>query len=183
MRKDARKAGGAAVVYHDKHPVVGPPDPEAANRFDLAAGAMPDEITRYATDPASAAGFDFRLISRRSKHRFNSIGQPLEKLGRTVTTNPAYIHPDDMAAQGLRDGDIIEIASAHASIHGVAKASDKVRRGLISMAHAFGDADAGKHNVREVGGSTNRLTSDEVDIDPITGQALQSAIPVRIAAA
>lgn len=183
VRKDARKAGGAAVVYHDKHPVVGPPDPEAANRFDLAAGAMPDEITRYAADPASAAGFDFRLISRRSKHRFNSIGQPLEKLGRTVTTNPAYIHPDDMAAQGLRDGDIIEIASAHASIHGVAKASDKVRRGLISMAHAFGDADAGKHNVREVGGSTNRLTSDEVDIDPITGQALQSAIPVRIAAA
>jgi len=27
------------------------------------------------------------------------------------------------------------------------------------------------------------LTSDEVDYDPITGQALQSAIPVRIAAA
>ena len=42
------------------------------------------------------------------------------------------------------------------------------------MAHAYGDADAGKHDVRERGSSTNRLTSDEVDFDPITGQALQS---------
>ena len=88
-----------------------------------------------------------------------------------------------MAKQGLKDGDVIEITSAHASIHGVAKSSDRVRRGLISMAHAFGDSEAGKHNVREMGGSTNRLTSEEVDYDPITGQSLQSAIPVRISAA
>ena len=140
-------------------------------------------MEKYGADEARAAGFDFRLISRRSKGRFNSIGQPLKILGKKVTTNPAYIHPDDMAARGLKDGDVIEIASAHASIHGVAKGSDRVRRGLISMAHAFGDSEAGKHNVHEMGGSTNRLTSDEVDYDPITGQALQSAIPVRIAAA
>ena len=67
--------------------------------------------------------------------------------------------------------------------NGVVKPSDKVRRGIVSMAHAYGNADAGKHNVREEGSSTNRLTSDEVDFDPITGQALQSAIPVRLTAA
>lgn len=183
VRKDAAKAGGAAVIYDDLHPVVEASDPDAQNRFNLTAGAMPTQLEKYGEDDARAAGFDFRLISRRSKHRFNSIGQPLEKLGKKVTTNPAYIHPDDMAAQGIKDGDVIEISSPHASIHGVAKGSDRVRRGLISMAHAFGDADAGKHNVKEMGGSTNRLTSDEVDYDPITGQALQSAIPVRIAAA
>ena len=183
VRKDAQAAGGAAVVYSDKHPVVDAPAESELNRFNLTAGAMPDALVRYAQHDAQREGFQFKLISRRSKHRFNSIGQPLEKLGKTVTTNPAYIHPEDMSAQGIKDGDIIEISSAHASIHGVAKGSDRVRRGLISMAHAFGDADAGKHNVREMGGSTNRLTSDEVDFDPITGQALQSAIPVRIEAA
>lgn len=183
VREDARAADGAAVVYEALHPVIGPADPARHNRFNLAAGAMPDALTRYGRDEPRAQGFDFKLISRRSKHRFNSIGQPLEKLGRKVTTNPAYIHPDDLAERGLKEGDVIEIASAHASIHGVVKPSDKVRRGLISMAHAFGDSEAGKHNVREIGGSTNRLTSDEVDYDPITGQALQSAIPVRIAAA
>lgn len=183
VREDARKAGGGAVIYDDLHPVVEAADPDQHNRFDLAAGEMPRQLEKYGADAARAAGFDFRLISRRSKHRFNSIGQPLKNLGRKVTTNPAYIHPDDMAERGIQDGDIIAISSAHATIHGVAEASDKVRRGLISMAHAFGDSEAGKHNVREMGGSTNRLTSDEVDYDPITGQALQSAIPVRIEAA
>ncbi len=182
VREDARKADGAAIIYDDLHPVIEAADADEHHRFQLAAGDMPKQVEKYAADDARAAGFDFRLISRRSKHRFNSIGQPLEKLGRKVTTNPAYIHPDDMAAQGLADGDVIEISSAHASIHGVAKGSDRVRRGLISMAHAFGDSEAGKHNVSEMGGSTNRLTSDEVDYDPITGQALQSAIPVKIAA-
>ncbi len=183
VRADAAKAGGAAVIYEDLHPIIEAADPESHHRFQLAAGDMPKQLEKYSADDARAAGFDFRLISRRSKHRFNSIGQPLEKLGRKVTTNPAYIHPDDMAEQGLSDGDVIEITSPHASIHGVVAASDRVRRGLISMAHAFGDSEAGKHNVREMGGSTNRLTSDEVDYDPITGQALQSAIPVKIAAA
>ena len=183
VREDARKSGGAAVMYDDLHPIIEAPDESEMHRFQLAAGDMPKHLEKYSADAARAAGFDFRMISRRSKGRFNSIGQPLKNLGKKVTTNPAYIHPDDMAEQGLSDGDVIEITSAHASIHGVAKGSDRVRRGLISMAHAFGDADAGKHNVHEVGGSTNRLTSDEVDYDPITGQALQSAIPVKIAAA
>ena len=181
VRKDS--VGGAAVLYHDLHPVVAPADPGEAHRFDLTAGAMPSALTRYASDEARAAGFDFRLISRRSKTRFNSIGHPLAKLRAKTTTNPAYIHPDDLAELGIADGSIVEIVSPHASIHGVAKASDKLRRGIVSMAHAYGDSEAGKHNVREMGGSTNRLTSDEVDFDPITGQALQSAIPVRISAA
>lgn len=183
VRRDAQAAGGAAVIYDELHPLVEPGDPESHNRFDIAAGDMPRELAKYSADTARTAGYDFRMISRRSKARFNSIGQPLKNLGMKITTNPAHIHPDDLAERGLKEGDVIEIISAHASIHGVVKASDRVRRGLISMAHAFGDSEAGKHNVREMGGSTNRLTSDEVDFDPVTGMALQSAIPVRIVAA
>jgi hypothetical protein len=62
----------------------------------------------------------------------------------------------------------------------VVKASDKVRRGIVSMAHAYGDADASKADVRTRGSSTNRLVSEVVDYDPITGQSLQSAIPVKL---
>lgn len=180
VREDAQAAGGAAVVYDDLHPTVGPADPDSENRFDLAAGAMPDALSRYAENHEAKAGFNFKLISRRSKTRFNSIGHPLEKLRAKTTTNPAYIHPDDIVGLGLEEGGIVEITSPHATIHGVVKASDKVRRGLVSMAHAYGDAHADKTNVREIGSSTNRLTSDETDYDPITGQALQSGIPVKL---
>ncbi len=183
VRRDATKAGGAAVLYPDLHPDVGPVEEDEFHRFDLANGDMPAEMMRYADDAPTRAGFDFKLISRRSKTRFNSIGHPLKRLQDKTTTNPAYIHPEDIAVLGLEEGGIVEITSPHATIHGVVKASDKVRRGLVSMAHAYGDADASKADVRERGSSTNRLTSDEVDYDPITGQALQSAIPVKLVAA
>ncbi|MEE4339491.1 molybdopterin-containing oxidoreductase family protein [Erythrobacter sp.] len=183
VRRDCAANAGAAVVYSDKHPLVDPADEGEFHRFDLACGDMPAAILRYADNPPLKAGYDFKLISRRSKTRFNSIGHPLKKLQEKTTTNPAYIHPDDIAALGLVEGGIVEISSPHATIHGVVKASDKVRRGLVSMAHAYGDADASKEDVRTRGSSTNRLTSDTVDIDPITGQALQSAIPVKLVAA
>ncbi|MEP3052216.1 MAG: molybdopterin-dependent oxidoreductase [Erythrobacter sp.] len=183
VRRDAQAAGGSAVIYSDKHPRVEAADEEEFNRFDLAVGDMPGSLSHYAENRAQRDGFDFKLISRRSKTRFNSIGHPLKKLQAKTTTNPAYIHPDDITAMGLEEGGIVEITSPHATIHGVVKASDKVRRGLVSMAHAYGDADTGKDDVRERGSSTNKLTSDEVDFDPITGQALQSAIPVKLVAA
>ena len=104
---DAAKAGGAAVIYDDLHPRVEAGDPAEQYRFNLAAGAMPKQLEKYGTDPARVAGFDFRLISRRSKARFNSIGQPLKNLGRKVTTNPAYMHPDHLAEHGLKDGDVV----------------------------------------------------------------------------
>lgn len=181
VRRDGRD--GTAVIYADRHPQVLPADPATSHRFDLAAGAMPASLARYGEDRPRRDGYPFRLISRRSKTRFNSIGHPLAKLRAKTTTNPAWMHPDDLAALGIAEDSVVAIASAHATIHGVARASARVRRGLVSMAHAYGDSEAGAHNVREMGSSTNRLTSDEVDIDPITGQALQSAIPVRISAA
>ncbi|PKQ04499.1 MAG: 4-hydroxy-3-methylbut-2-enyl diphosphate reductase, partial [Alphaproteobacteria bacterium HGW-Alphaproteobacteria-12] len=36
---------GAAITYDELHPVVGPADPEAEEKFDLNAGAMPSELT------------------------------------------------------------------------------------------------------------------------------------------
>lgn len=174
---------GAAITYDELHPVVGPADPDAQEKFDLAAGAMPSELIDYAANDPVENGFDFRLISRRSKHRYNSNGHTFPKLIEKMPTNPAFFNPGDLAAAGIEDGAIIEITSPTASIFGLAKADDKVRPGVISMSHAFGDSDAGKDDVMTKGGSTNRLIVDNDHLDPITGQAIQSAIPVRVSAA
>ncbi len=174
---------GGAVLYPDKHLTIAPADPDSANKFNLAAGAMPDAFKRYAGARPEDEGFAFRLISRRSKHRYNSNGHTFPHLRKKMPTNPAFFHPDDLAELAIAEGAVIEITSRVASIHAVTQASDKVRRGVISMSHAFGDDDAGKDEVHEKGGSTNRLIDDAQDMDPITGMVLQSAIPVRVAAA
>jgi anaerobic selenocysteine-containing dehydrogenase len=171
------------MFYPEVHAEIAPADPDAANRFQLGAGAMPSAFAGYAALRPEADGFDFRLISRRSKHRYNSNGHISEFLKKKMPTNPAYINPEDLAALGVEDGAVIEIASRVASIHAVASASDKVRRGVISMSHAWGNDDAGKDDVIGIGASTNRLIDDIQDMDPITGLPLQSAIPVRVIAA
>ena len=174
---------GGPVWYPAAHATIAAADADAANKFQLGAGAMPSAFAGYAAARPEADGFDFRLISRRSKHRYNSNGHVSAFLRKKMPTNPAFFHPDDLAALSLTEGDVIEITSRAASIHAVTKASDKVRRGVISMSHAWGSDDAGKDDARDQGGSTNRLIDDAVDMDPITGMPVQSAIPVRVSAA
>ena len=55
-----------------------------------------------------------------------------------------------------------------------------MKRGVVSMAHAFGARGDAPGDVRAHGASTNRLVNDDVDYDPITGHCRQSAIPVRV---
>lgn len=171
---------GRAVIYIDKHPIVEPAEPGHEARFDLAGGDMPAALTAYGRDDPAVQGYPFRLISRRSRHRFNSTGGHLSALKAKRTTNPAHIHPDDLSGLGLSDGDTIRIASKHGEVQALAKASAGLRRGVISMAHGYGDPDVGHADIANTGASTNRLVSETSGYDPITGQSLQSAIPVRV---
>ena len=171
---------GKAVIYPDLHPIVEAGDADAPGRFDLTAGAMPDQLIAYATADQPTPDFPFRMVSRRSRHRFNSTGQNLSALTAKRTTNPAFLHPDDMARVPCAEGDIVRIRSAAGEVVAEARAAAGMRPGVVSMAHAFGGPDVGADEVRTRGASTNRLVSETVRYDPITGQSLQSAIPVSI---
>ncbi len=173
---------GRAIIYHDLHPRVEAPDPEAAQKFQLVAGDMPSALGVYREAHVSKPGFDFRLVSRRTKHRFNSTGGHLTALKAKRTTNPAHIHPDDLKNLGIDDGALVSITSPVGSVIAVAEATHSIRHGIVSMAHAWGDAGEDGSQVREIGAGTNRLVKETTAYDPITGQSLQSAIPVRIEA-
>lgn len=171
---------GRHVIYDDLHPVVLPPEPGATAKFDLAAGDMPGALRRYGTEAERDTAMPFRLISRRTRHRFNSTGGHLTNLRAKRSTNPAHMHPDDLARIGIAPGAVVRIESHAGAVFAVAEASDAVLPGIVSMAHAWGDPDIGKEGVREHGGGTNRLVTETERFDPITGQSLQSAIPVKI---
>ena len=178
VRRDT--VDGQAVIYPELHPVVQPPQDGPQARFDLAAGAMPAQLLAYAAARPASEGFPLRLVSRRSRHRFNSTGHGLSALRAKRTTNPAFMHPGDMARVPCADGDVVRIRSKVGEVVAVARASPDLREGVISMAHAFGGPDVTAADVRDRGGSTNRLVSETVDFDPVTGQSLQSAIPVAV---
>jgi anaerobic selenocysteine-containing dehydrogenase len=88
-----------------------------------------------------------------------------------------------MAEAGIADGDLVEIASQHGTIVGLARRDAALAAGVISMAHSWGGlpADDDLAANREAGACTNRLVSSDVDFEPLIGQCRQSAIPVNVA--
>jgi len=189
VRADTAQHGGR--FYPEARSAVAPRSPGNSNRFRLLPDDVPAQLAQVLAEALGAdgrplallaAGYTHLLSSRRIRQFFNSTGHNFPRLREQGSTNYAYMHPDDLAAAGIAADTLIEIRSASGCIVGVAHPSPDVRRGVVSMAHAFGDIDSDAGNVREQGSSTNRLVSDEQDFDPITGQARQSAIPIRIRA-
>jgi anaerobic selenocysteine-containing dehydrogenase len=129
------------------------------------------------------SAYPFRLVSRRLKHVLNSTGTELPGLARKGTTNPAYMHPDDVTELGMVSGDLVEITSVSGSLVGVVEPADDVKRGVISMAHSWGGTSLTDEKVRDIGTPTSRLVSVDAGHDPVTGMVVSSAIPVAVARA
>ncbi len=173
-------------VHMDMRLEVQPAEDGATARFTPAPDDLMAELAEVlAESPSSFAGTDvsaypFRLVSRRLKHVLNSTGTELPGLARKGTTNPAYMNPADVTELGLTNGDVLEISSPRAVLHGVVESADDVKRGVISMAHSWGGRSLTDEKVRDIGAPTSRVVSVDVGHDPVTGMVVSSAIPVAV---
>jgi anaerobic selenocysteine-containing dehydrogenase len=174
-------------IFQDPEIVVLPKEAGCEERLDVGNALMMAELAEVRAEPVTGrAGyrgeqeFTHRLVSRRLNDVYNSSGRDIPRLVRNGRYNPAYMNPADLADLGLHAGDVVEIASAHAKIFGVVEEADDIRPGVVSMAHAFGDAPTEDHKVFSIGSNTGRLTSVETDFDRRTGMPMMSAIPVSV---
>jgi len=173
------------VVHPSRRMIVQPADPGAEERFTPAPDDLMAELADVLAHPSHLDGHDvsdypFRLVSRRLKHVLNSTGTELPALARKGTTNPAYMNPADLADLDLTAGDRVEIRSVRASIVGVVEPAADVKRGVVSMAHAWGGASLTDEKVRDIGTPTSRLVAVDTGHDPVTGMVVSSAIPVAV---
>lgn len=184
--QEVREKNGTVVPEYAI--TVAPAKPDAGGRFQIALADHMEELTDVRNETTSAEvmrGFDpdvhtYRLISRRLKSHLNSLGGELPGLQRKNSTNYAYMNPADIDELGVTDDGLVRIASPHAELIGVVKAAPDVRRGVISMAHSWGSSTGTDEKVRDIGSPTNRLIDVENGYCTITGQAIQSAIPVSV---
>jgi biotin/methionine sulfoxide reductase len=140
----------------------------------LAAYGQPDapghaswlEPTFWWRSP-QAAEYDLHLLCNQPSHRLHSqqdmgaASQSTKVAGR----EPIRLHPDDAAARGLRDGDVVRVRSPQGSLLAGVVLSDGLLRGVAQMhtgawldgsAPAVADCISGNVNVltRDVGTST-----------------------------
>ena len=178
-------------IFEDEELRVLPKAP-GSPRLDIGRPEMVAELGEVRAEPFFEGGgyregeaFSHRLVSWRLLESYNSSGRDLPRLMRKYanTGNPAYMNPLDITELGLAAGDVVEIESARAAIYGVVEPADDVRSGVISMAHAWGDAPTEDARVRELGANTGRLSDTQTDFDPITGIPVMSAIPVNVSKA
>jgi len=171
------------AIFDDETIEVAPADPDADDRLDVGNADMLEELATLREDDFEAAedpARPFRLISRRLPNVYNSSGRDIDALAKGRPFNPAFLHPADLAFLEIEAGDLVEISSDHGQILGIAAAAPELRRGVLSMAHCFGDLPEHDADVRRIGSNTGRLIDNERDFDPHTGIPRMSAIPVAI---
>jgi anaerobic selenocysteine-containing dehydrogenase len=181
------KAHPHGHIWSDPSIVVLPKEDGCEHRLHVGAAAMLEQLDEVAAEPLTDHGgydddvrFSHRLVSRRMADVYNSSARDIPRLVARWRYNPAFLHPDDLAHLGLVAGDVVEITSAHGAILGVAEAAPDVRPGVVSMAHAFGDAPEHDDALRDIGSNTGRLLDVTEHFDPVTGQPWMSAVPVDI---
>jgi anaerobic selenocysteine-containing dehydrogenase len=166
--------------------ILDAPDPTTRGRLQLFPQGLEQELEASHNDMKSSGTKDYPLllISRRMKNTYNSTGPELSLLKSKGTTNPAFMHPQELAALQVADGDIVEVHSRHGAIPAVVTASDDIRPGVISMSHCWGGSPDPTENadqrVREIGSNTNRLIDNLENAERYSGMCRQSSIPVAI---
>jgi anaerobic selenocysteine-containing dehydrogenase len=86
-----------------------------------------------------------------------------------------------MKSLGVEDGDVVVVDSGYGRVEGIVEATEDLPPGVIALAHGWGDPSDDR-DVREKGSNVQRLIPDDERYDPITGLALQSAVPVNVLA-
>ena len=169
----------------DEDIVVAPAHPEATGRLDVGNADMVAELAQVAAEPDAAADdLPFRLISRRLAYVYNSSGRDLPSLTPDRGAyNPAFLHPDDLAELGLAEGDRATLTSAHGEVTALVAPDATLRRGLVSMAHAFGPTPGAEGDLVRDGSSTARLIGVSDGFDPISGIPRMSGVPLHVAPA
>ena len=171
---------------YDVDAVVAPKDADCTARLDVGNAFMMTELgdvlaedfRTVRNDPA----YPLWLIPRRHNLLMNSNGTKIAKLNDGRPYNTVYMHPDTIAALGLRLDAPVTVSSAHDSIPSVVESDRSLRLDVVAMHHGFGGLPTGPDEFLKRGSSVCRLVDVTVDFDPVTGIPRQGNIPVTVTA-
>ncbi len=192
-----KQAGSEHALSLDKlkanpHGVdLGPLKPSLKQRLctgngeiDVAQPLFLDDLARLADSLDDTDTDSLRLIGRRHVRSNNSWMHNYHRLVKGKPRWQCYMHPEDLAKQGLTDGQAIRIQSRVGEVQTSVVSSDEVMPGVISLPHGWGHQRAGVRlgiASEQAGVSVNDIT-DEKFYDPLTGNAALNGVPVTVTA-
>ncbi len=127
---------------------------------------------------------ELRLIGRRHLRSNNSWMHNYERLMKGRPRHHLLMHPDDLAARGLTDGQRVRVRSRVGEVEIEAAATTDIMPGVVSLPHGWGHARAGVRLSRASltpGVSINDLT-DDAEVDAVSGNAALNGVAVTVEA-
>ena len=153
-----------------------------SGRIELSPEVFINDLKRLKESMADVDLDQMLLVGRRDLKSNNSWMHNIKVLTKGSLSCTAHIHPTDAARIGAVTGTALRIASRVGEVQVPAEVTDSVRPGVVSLPHGWGHSVPGtKMSVagEKAGVNSNILTDDQV-LDPLSGNAVLSAIPVTV---
>jgi anaerobic selenocysteine-containing dehydrogenase len=150
-------------------------------RVHLTPPAILGELDRLQSANGDDPERPLRLIGLRELRSHNSWMHNAKLLMRGGRTQTLRVHPDDAAAHGLDDGDMVRLASKSGAVEVPVLITDDMTPGTVALPHGWGHR-GGWQTANAAGGvNVNVLASSEVeDLEPLAGMAFLNGIPVSL---
>ena len=183
----AAKAVGGALHGMD----LGPLKPSLLERIETEDGkircapeAFLADLARVRSELLEKTDTGIRLVGRRHLRSNNSWMHNSHRLTKGPRRDQVWIHPQDGAALGLREGDLVDLRSRSGTLSPTVHLTDRVAVGVACLPHGFSQGREGvrlTQAARLPGVSYNDL-SEESALDAVSGNAALNALPVEIVA-
>ncbi|WP_069170235.1 molybdopterin oxidoreductase family protein [Streptomyces griseus] len=149
----------------------------ASGKVDLAPAVLAADVPRLLErmrDPAP----ETVLIGRRHLRSNNSWMHNVPSLVGGSNRCTLQIHPQDVARFGL--GDRARVRSAAGEVEVSVEATETIMPGVVSLPHGWGHQDSGQAVARRNAGVNANALTDELVVDPVSGNAVFNGVPVRV---
>ena len=143
------------------------PPPVLADIARFYAADQPREASAASRRTSAAEGPRLVLVGRRDLRSNNSWMHGSHRLTKGKARDQLMMHPEDLAARGLVDGQLVEVQGTAGSVRIAVKATDAMMRGVVCLPHGYGHA------------SYNDLT-DAQEVDAVSGNAALSGVRVEV---
>ena len=153
----------------------------AQRRIDLAPPEIVADMLRLRSclGPASA---ELLLIGMREARTLNSWSHNLPGLVTGHDRCVLHMNHADAEARSISTGDLVRISSRVGAIEVPVRLTDSVAQGVVALPHGYGHGGDGirlRVAAEHAGASINDLT-DPAAIDPLSGNAVLSGVPVVV---
>jgi anaerobic selenocysteine-containing dehydrogenase len=95
------------------------------------------------------------------------------------------MNPEDARARGLNTGDLVRVEGRTGAVEVRHEVTPDLRLGVVSLPHGFGHAVA-RDTLRVAGavaGANMNAVTDDALVEPLTGTAVLSGVPVSVSPA